>query len=212
MNPLKRAVTLVLLIMTPVFAGDFNGGGHALISVPLGSFADVTKTGVGLGGKILYHFDTKPWLNIRTDIGYLSYESTQKPVIAGGYLVTQTIRSEGFNATIGPQLTYSKELFKAYVGAAAGLYYFQTVISYPEFAYYYGIYAGETRDSNACFGGNAGGGVLFDIGLGPWIDIGVKYDYIRKGAIHKVDNQSVKKDAQAITFMIGVVFFTSGNI
>lgn len=211
MKFLQISLILAVLALSQLFAGNLDGGGHVLISVPLGDFAEVTNTGIGLGGKILYQFDSNPWFTIRTDLGYLSYESTQRPVLMDGYMVTETIRSEGFNIGIGPQATFSKGLFKAYLGATAGFYYYQTVISYPELAYY-GIYASETRDSNSCFGGNIGGGVMFDIGLGPWIDIGVKYSYIKNGAVHTIDEQRIKKNAQDICISIGVVFFSSGEL
>ena len=202
----------LLVIGSQVLAGEMNGGGGVLVSVPMGHFADVSKTGVGLGGKILYQFDNTPWLNIRTDLGYLSYESTQKPVIAGGYVYSQTTRSEGFHIAVGPQVTYGEGAIRAYAAATAGLYLYQTVISYPELAYYYGYVATETRDSNTCLGGTVGGGIMFDIGLGPLIDIGVRYGYIKNGAVEKIEDRKIKSNAQELTISIGVIFFTSGRL
>ncbi|MBN1349334.1 hypothetical protein JXJ21_07990 [candidate division KSB1 bacterium] len=211
-----KSITLSILILAlacaRVFAGELDGGGHVLVSIPLGTFADVTKTGVGLGGKISYQPESKPWFSIRGDLGYLSYESTQRPVLAGGYFVTETIRSEGFHIGIGPQASLTKGAFKAYVGATAGLYYFQTVISYPELAYYYDYYLTDTRDSHGALGGKIGGGIMIDIGLGPWIDIGMNYGYIKNGALHTVNNRRIKKDAQEFSISIGVFFFSPANL
>jgi len=209
-----KTITIILIILvlaiSQSFGGELDGGLHFLVSVPLGDFADISKTGIGLGGKLLYQVESTPWLHIRGDLGYLSYESSQRLIPGYG---TQSVRNEGFQLTIGPQVNSDINPFNVYIGAAFGFYYYQTVISYPDLAYYYGIPASDTKDSNACLGWNVGGGIMFDIGLGPLIDLGVKYSNIYNGAVYRQENKpTVKKNAQDIMITIGVVFSSKDKL
>lgn len=209
MKTIKIILVIMLLAISQSFGGELDGGLHLLVSVPLGDFADVSNTGIGLGGKLIYKVESAPWMSLRGDLGYLSYESTER--FLGLY--SQTIRNEGFQIMIGPQVNFDIGSFKPYIAGLLGFYYYQTVISYPELAYYYGIPASERKESNSCLGWNVGGGVMFDIGLGPLIDIGVRYSNIYGGAVFKQENEpTVKKDAQDITITIGVVFTSKDNL
>jgi hypothetical protein len=59
------------------------------------------------------------------------------------------------------------------------------------------------------WGWTINGGVLIDIGLGPHIDIGVKYQKISRAVEQVVEGERVKSDAEDINVSIGVLFFLS---
>ncbi|MCI0513858.1 hypothetical protein L0128_11650 [candidate division KSB1 bacterium] len=208
---ISMLLLLILLFLWPGTGWSVvsDGGIHLLISVPMDEFAGVAKTGMGIGGKILANFESQPWLAIRGDLGYLSYDSKQRLINMGGYGVYESVRQEGFQLAIGPQLAFSHEPFRFYLSPLIGYQYFQTVISLPDYAYRYGIYAMETKDNYGAFGWSVGGGFMVDIGLGPYIDVGVKYDYLFDGVRKKVDSRTVKEDGYAISITLGVVFVKS---
>ena len=211
---MKKYLSVVLffgLLLTPVvsgIAGPVDAGLHLIISSPQGDMKSVSKTGMGLGGKFLYGFDLMPWFALRGDLGYLSYDSQQRMVNLGGYPIYETVRREGFQLALGPQITYSTDILKFYLSPMVGYSYFQTVISLPELAYYYGYYASETKDSYGCFAYTIGGGFMFDIGLGPWIDLGLKFNHLIDGVRRKEKGRKIVTDGSDITVTLGVVFYS----
>ena len=67
-----------------------------------------------------------------------------------------------------------------------------------------------SRDTTAELGWNLGGGIQYDIGLGPWLDIAVEYHTINNipGPVDPNDEEKrVDIDANDISLKIGVVFF-----
>ncbi|MBN2090990.1 outer membrane beta-barrel protein [candidate division KSB1 bacterium] len=195
----------VIIFLNPLPATALDGGIHLIIASPQDKLAETMKTGMGLGGKFIYTFDMQPWFSIRSDLGYLSYDSKQRIVQVGGYPMYETSRSEGFRLSIGPQLNLNNTATKFYLSPQVGYHYFQTVLSLPELAYY-DIYAVDTKDSYGAFGWAVYGGFMFDIGLGPWIDIGIGYNYLFDGVRQKVDEKTVRSDGTDITVTLGVVF------
>jgi hypothetical protein len=204
-------VTLFLFfqISSPAPAMPTHAGAHLLIASPLGEMKDVAKTGMGLGAKFLGTFEMLPWLAIRGDIGYLSYDSKQNMVNVSGYYMYQTTRQEGFQLALGPQVTLGQNSFRVYAAPLLGYTYFQTVTSVPEMAYY-GYIASDTQNSYGAFTWALSGGVLFDIGLGPLIDIGIKYDHMTNAVRKEINGRQVKSDGADLTIMLGVVFFSKG--
>lgn len=198
-----------LQISTLAMAMPTHAGAHLLIASPLGEMKDVAKTGMGLGAKFLGTFEMLPWLAIRGDIGYLSYDSKQNLVYVYGYYMYQTTRQEGFQLAVGPQVTLGQNSFRVYAAPLVGYTYFQTVTSIPEMAYY-GYIASDTQNSYGAFTWALSGGVLFDIGLGPLIDIGIKYNHLTNAVRKEVDGRQVKSDGADLTVMLGVVFFSKG--
>jgi hypothetical protein len=204
-NLIFGLLILIIIFLNPWPAKALDGGIHLLIATPQDKLAETMKTGMGLGGKFIYTFDMQPWFSIRGDLGYLSYDSKQRIVQLGGYPVYETSRSEGFRLTFGPQLNLNGTSTKFYLSPQVGYHYFQTVLSLPELAYY-DIYAMDTQDSYGAFGWAVYGGFMFDIGLGPWIDIGIGYNYLLDGARKKVDEKTIRSDGSDITVTLGVVF------
>ncbi|MDZ7261307.1 MAG: outer membrane beta-barrel protein [candidate division KSB1 bacterium] len=182
-------------------------GPHIVISFPQAQFANVSGTGGGLGVKVYYTLKSSQFLSFRGDLDYISYVSEFQTAYVSGYATTVNTRYESFQLTLGPQVALETGSFKFYVAPMAGIYNYRTVISIPDYySYYYG-YA-ETTSSTTKLGWNLGGGILFDIGLGPWIDIGLKYHTIRKAISQKVGDTTVRGDAQDFSVNIGVVFFS----
>jgi opacity protein-like surface antigen len=92
------------------------------------------------------------------------------------------------------------------VGALGGFYFFRTNINLDQFNTI-------SSENDAALGWNAGGGLMYDIGLGPWLDVAVEYQTIYNATTEFPDpnnqNQSLKRDitAHEITLKVGVTFF-----
>jgi hypothetical protein len=211
---MKRFLWLVLLVTGPAFAAQpstWSIGPHLLISLPQSEFANITsKVGEGLGGKFMYRVPGAEALNVRADVSYFSYGESRNMT---GNVGLMTTRYESFQLTAGPQFEFSLGRVTPYMAPMAGLYIYRTVVSLPEYAYYTGIPASETTESETKLGWNVNGGLLIDIGLGPQIDIGVKYQRIPGAVENTVDTEDGEEivvsegDAEDIVITIGVVFF-----
>ncbi|RMF58027.1 MAG: hypothetical protein D6743_18200, partial [Calditrichaeota bacterium] len=68
-------------------------------------------------------------------------------------------------------------------------------------------------DSDAALGWNVGGGLQYDFGLGPWLDIAVEYQTISNLTTSIQDpndaSKTIKNDitAREITLKFGLIFF-----
>jgi hypothetical protein len=184
--------------------GNWAVGPHLVLSFPQTEFANVSKTGEGLGGKVLYRFNGAPYFALRFDLAYLSYaERRNDAFYMDAYYLVQT-RNESFQLTIGPQMSGRFGKFTPYCAMMGGIYNYRSVISAQDYYYGYGI--AETTESHTKWGWNANAGLLFDIGLGPFIDLNFKYQTIIGTLSTNVDNKSVK-NPHDISVNIGVVFF-----
>jgi hypothetical protein len=97
-------------------------GPHLVISFPQSDFANLSKTGEGLGGKLLYRFPETPFFSPRFDLVYLSYgEKRKTETYSAGYFLVTT-RNESFQLTIGPQFSYRMGRFTPYIAPMGGLY------------------------------------------------------------------------------------------
>ncbi len=182
-------------------------GPHLVISFPQEEFANVSKTGEGIGGKLLYRLENTPFLNPRLDFTYLSYgEQKKDQTFTAGYFLVQT-RNESFQLTLGPQFSTKIGRFTPYIAPMGGLYIYRTVVSIPDLYYYYGVPAAETTSSLTRFGWNVNAGVMFDVGLGPLIDFSLRYQTINGAVKTKVNDVTIKSDARDFNVSIGVVFF-----
>ena len=213
---MKKITILVFLFSAMIcFAQEEEGywqsnwalGPHLVISFPQSEFANVSKTGEGIGGKLLYRLGNTSFLNPRLDFTYLSYgEQKNSQTFSVGYFLVQT-RNESFQLTVGPQFSTKIGRFTPYLAPMGGLYIYRTVVSIPELAYYYGIPAAETTQSLTRLGWNINAGVMFDVGLGPLIDFSLRYQTINGAVKTKVKDVTIKSDAKDIDISIGVVFF-----
>ena len=179
-------------------------GVHLVLSFPQSDSANVAKTGEGLGGKLLFLFPKMPYIALRGDFGYITFGETRTSFL--GYGMAQT-RKEAFRFSLGPQFQIQKKKFKAYLAPMIGIYNYRTVFSYQDYyGYGYGTGYGfsDTKESYYRYGWNINGGCMVDVGLGPWIDVGIKY-HQRKNPIRKDGGIVVPKGEVSVN--IGVVFF-----
>ena len=83
------------------------------------------------------------------------------------------------------------------------IYNYRSVFSFQDYySYNYG-YA-ETTESNTRYGLSISSGLMINVNLGPWIDVGVKY-HNRSGDIVTDVGKIIPKEE--ISVNIGVVFF-----
>lgn len=213
---MKNTIILVVLFSAVIcfaqeeedyWQSDWALGPHLVVSFPQDEFANVSKTGEGIGGKLLYRLENTPFLNPRLDFTYLSYgEQKNNQTFSAGYFLVQT-RNESFQLTLGPQFSTKIGRFTPYLAPMGGVFIYRTVVSSPDLYYYYGIPAAETTSSLTKLGWNVNAGVMFDIGLGPLIDFSLRYQTINGAVKTKVNDVTITSDARDFNVSIGVVFF-----
>jgi hypothetical protein len=200
---------LLLILSTCVLAqtSPWAAGAHFIISLPQSDFANLSKDGEGIGGKLFYRPGMSRYFALRSDLTYISYGEKRNSMMASmGYFLVQ-VRNESFQLTVGPQFSLPLGRVTAYVAPMGGIYNYRTVASVPELYYYYGYPASETTTSLTRWGWNVNGGLLIDIGIGPHIDISAKYQNIAKAVKTEINGVKMEKDATDICICLGVTFF-----
>jgi hypothetical protein len=84
-----------------------------------------------------------------------------------------------------------------------GLYLFQDVYAVTDA---WGFVYSETKTKTK-WEWNAGGGAMVDIGLGPWIDLEVRYHHVTDMVTTKAGDLTIESDGEDISVHVGVVFF-----
>ncbi|MCR4440010.1 MAG: outer membrane beta-barrel protein [bacterium] len=199
-----RNVLLIILAICFALAGragaQFAVGPRVVVSVPTGSMADELKSGEGIGVKAFYTLPQAQVLALRGDFDYLSYSS--RPV-GDFYYYAGSARQEAFRLTLGPQLAVDIARFRIYGAALGGLYVFQDLYAVTDV---WGFGYSETKTKTK-WEWNAGGGAMVDIGLGPWVDVEVRYHSVTDMVSMRQDNVTTESDGQDISVHVGVVFF-----
>lgn len=209
MKQINRVMLLLLLVsvISSAQTSPWAAGAHFIVSLPQSDFANLSKDGEGIGGKLFYRPGMSRFFALRSDLNYISYGEKRNSMQASmGYFLVQ-VRNESFQLTVGPQLSLPIGRFTVYAAPMAGIYNYRTVASVPELYYYYGYPAAETTTSLTRWGWNVNAGLLIDIGIGPHIDIGAKYQKIAKAVKTEINDIKVEKDATDICICIGVTFF-----
>jgi hypothetical protein len=199
-------VFLILLTSAHVVEAKVTGGGQFQVVLPLGEMKDVTKTGIGLSGIILMPLEQVSWFVPRADLAFVSYDSQQQLVYVGAYPTLASVRQEGFHLSVGPQFTAKLRSIWLYCSPQVGYSYFQTIASIPELAYY-GYYASERQEHYDAFHVAADTGIMFDIGLGPLIDIGFKYRYLSDGVRKETEESVSYSNGSDFTISLGVMWY-----
>ncbi|MBN2412739.1 hypothetical protein JXQ31_13710 [candidate division KSB1 bacterium] len=185
-------------------------GPHMTISFPQSQFANYSKTGEGLGAKILYRLEAVPFITPRFDITYLSF-GEKRTTIPGSYSLYNIIstRHESFQLTVGTQLSQKIGRFTLYAEPMGGLFNFRTIVTIDDdyYYYYYGTPYSETKDSRTKLGWGVNGGLMFDLGLGPHIDLQLNYQTIPNVVKTIVEDKTIYNDAKDFSVSVGVVFF-----
>jgi len=169
-------------------------------------YANVNALGEGLGAKIIYNWGGHDWISPRLDFVYLSFGEKRSSTGGdfGGFIL-QT-RNESFQLTSGLHFARPVGAIRFYLSPMAGVYNFRAVTTVPELYYYYGYPAMDTRDSQWKLGARIQGGFLFDIGLGPLLDIGFTFQRIFDVET-RVDDQVFREDATDFVLTLGVMIF-----
>lgn len=185
-------------------------GPHILIAIPMDDFENVSGIGGGLAVRSNYEFSDV--FSIRGDAAYLSYGRKLESLDFGpniGFLPAETT-SQGYRLALGPQVSFQGRGFLVYLSSQAGSYLFRTSIAVPGTTY------SDSRDNNWALGWSNGLGVQFDVGFGPWLDIGAQYQTIYDLPGQATQNPDDPEgapipgpniDAQELTLEFGVHFF-----
>lgn len=222
---MKTIIIFILISMSSLFSKEYWEsnwaiGPHLVISFPQDDFANVSKTGEGLGAKLLYKLSSTPNLVPRLDFAYISYGEKRGDANYFSYYTTVQTRNEAFQLVIGPQFQRKMGRLMPYVAAMGGLYNYRSVTSVSNAYAYYDPYGGygysDTKFSLTKFGWNVNGGIKIDVNLGPFIDLNIKYQTIRDGIKNEIEGEDGEKqtfigDAKDFTFTLGVVFFLGDN-
>jgi len=179
-------------------------GPHLLIAFPQSDFANVSNVGGGLGVNVTHPLWGLSWLGLRGDFGYISFGSDQRGADLGGFFVLVQSRNESFRLSVGPQLMVKKKRFQVYGNTNVGVFNYRTVLTIPS---YYTYPLTQTTDSLTRLGWGVGGGVMYSLGFGPWLDAGLQYLTIRNAVSSKINGTEIRSDANEFNLTLGVVFF-----
>lgn len=204
-------ITLFLMLTTTIsLAQDWNWqvGPNLSFAFRNKDYANVNALGEGLGAKIIYNWQWRSWISPRLDFVYLSFGEKRSTTTGGGAsgLIIQT-RNESFQLTTGLHFAKPDGAVRYYLSPMAGVYNFRAVTTLPELYYYYGYPSMDTHDIQWKMGARVQGGFLFDIGLGPLIDIGFTYQRIFNVET-KIDDTVLHHDADDFMVTIGVMIFS----
>jgi opacity protein-like surface antigen len=207
---MKRIIVFAAIVLGAIAPNgaraQWSVGPHILVSFPKSDFANVSETGGGFGIKVARKMRSLGGVGLRGDFAFLSYGRDLTTVNFGGIPILAEVRHDAFRLTFGPQFVFGTRSLKAHVGALGGFYFFRTNINLDQFNTI-------SSENDAALGWNAGGGLMYDIGLGPWLDVAVEYQTIYNATTEFPDpnnqNQSLKRDitAHEITLKVGVTFF-----
>jgi len=205
-------VTISLLMVSTLLAQDNNEpwqiGPHAAIAFPTNDHIYGSTAGEGLGAKVIYNFPDIDYISPRIDILYLSYGEKRSSATDGTspYPLLIKTRHESFQLTLGAQIGKSKGSIRPYVSPMGGIFNYRSVVTLPELYYYYGYPAMDTRQNQWALGVRGQAGVLFDIGLGPLIDISMTYQHIFDVEIESGD-ETFNRDAADLMINLGVMLY-----
>jgi len=191
-----------------IVLSQWEVGPHLVISVPRSDFANVSAVVGGFGVKGIYNLAGP--LGLRGDFAFISHGRELGTVqdSRGQNFIAET-RNESFRLTAGPQFSTKGRKLRLYGGAQAGFFFFRTNINVTTT---FQIFQDSSTDAG--LGWNAGGGIQYDMGLGPWIDIAFEYQTIynlttETEVIENGETVTLKQDftANEYTIKAGIIFF-----
>lgn len=197
------SIAIVAFLGLPGLAqAQWSVGPHVIISVPNSDFANVSGVGGGFGVKGVRQMGGV--FAVRGDFAFISHGRELASLNFGGFITPAEIKNESYRMTLGPELSTGGRHLRVHAEVAGGFYIFRTSLT-DSF--------GRQFDSNTdgAWGWNAGAGVQYDIGLGPWLDVSLEYQSIYNITTELEDDQgqTAKQDIDANEFTIkaGVIFF-----
>ncbi len=204
------AAILALVNFPTTSQAQWSVGPHIIVSIPQRDFANVSDAGGGFGIKGIYRFLSLHGLGLRADFAFISYGSEFRSVKIGGFTEPARTENQSYRLTFGPDFSFGTGSFKIQLYGMGGFYFYQTNVI---FTSGFSVFS-DSRDNIAELGWGFGGGIQYDIGLGPWLDLAVEYNTINNipgPPDENNEDQRVDIDAKDITLKIGVVFFIGGS-
>lgn len=201
---LITAVVILGFALSPnLLQAQWAVGPHIVISVPNSDFANVSGTGGGFGIKVIRNLSALGPIGLRGDFAFINYGRTFEGVPNQPGLVAQVSKG-AFRLTFGPDVTFGTRSLKFHVGALGGFYFFKTDVNIQQG----GFFLQDTRDNEVALGWNLGGGFQYDIGLGPLLDVDLRYQTIFDVSTPGTDlTPKSRITAREITLKVGVIFF-----
>ncbi|MFQ5603914.1 MAG: hypothetical protein ACE5HS_11660 [bacterium] len=204
--------TLLLFFSPNLSKAQWSIGPHVVISFPTSDFANVSSTGGGFGVKVIRKMPSLGGLELRGDFAFLSY-GRDIDIISDqfGRDFPADITHESFRLTVGPNYSFGSRNFRVHFGGLGGFYYYRTNVN---ISTNFGFFQ-DSRENDFALGWNIGGGFQYDIGLGPWLDVALRYQTIY-GVSQEIDARNdlgeevkISRDitANEFTLKIGIIFF-----
>ncbi len=219
---MKKYLLFSIAIMAVTFGANISQvqaqwafSPQVIVSIPTSDFANVRETGGGFGLKVVRQTEALGrGLGLRGDFGFLTFGKRTNLFFDPffGTIPVET-RNESFRLTVGPEYRFGGRKLKLYLGANGGAYFYRTTINTIGFSLTGSDVASNSLDSKWALGWNVGGGFQYDIGLGPWIDVGVAYQTIHnvpqalRDGEAELDEQVPDITAHEFTIKFGVVIF-----
>jgi hypothetical protein len=197
-------------------------GIHLMVAQPLGEFDDYIDWGGGIGGELLYAFDSQGAIGLRANLGIMIYGHETKRVplseTLGRIRVDVSTSNNIFVFGVGPQVMLPSGTVRPYLNGTAGLSYFFTRSSV-EGSADLEPFASSTNFDDATFAWAAGGGLYIPLRKGRKnplsLDIGAQYHangearYLREGSIQEdgtgnVFIDPIRSQTNLITYRLGI--------
>ncbi|MDZ7316172.1 MAG: hypothetical protein ONB24_08620 [candidate division KSB1 bacterium] len=208
---MKKMLIIGLITLTvKAYAGEWRWqiGPNLTFAFPDRKFANVTEVGEGMGAKFTYNLKRHPWINPRFDVVYLSYGEKRSAVGFGnGYGFLIQTRNESFQVSAGLHIAKPNGQIRYYFSPMAGLFNYRAVTTLPELYYYYGFPYMDTHDSQTIWAARMQIGALFDIGLGPLIDLALGYQHMFNVRT-RVGEETKIGDAHDLMVTVGLMIFS----
>jgi len=202
-----------------------SGGAGVQVTVPRGPFADNVGTGFGVGGHLVWRLDPASLLNLRTELGLLTYGQSRRrvPMANTGGLIQLDLRTSNNIATVvtGPQLIGPVGPFTPYVAALGGFSLFWTESSIEGSQNVNAAFATTTNQQDAVLAYGGSGGFYWRLKEGRHpvrLDVNVRYlrhddvQYLTDARVEQAfranrDPVPVRGRADMVTVSLG---FTAG--
>jgi len=181
---------------------------HIVVALPKEKFANINQTGGGLGLGVERQITgrRKNGFTLKGDLTFINFGKKRQLGLTNYGTDLIKFSDNAMRLIIGPQYRFGSKALKLYFGAAGGAHYFLTNITSSN-----GASLGSQNEEWS-LGWNLGGGILYDIGMGPFIDVSFEYQTIYGVGGNKVNEvgeviSTPEVTANEYTIKVGVIFF-----
>lgn len=203
-------------------SGRLVGGAALQVTNPRGAFGENVGTGFGVGGHLVWRLDPSAILNLRTELGILTYGTTNRriPMANTGGLIQLRLRTSNNIASVvaGPQLIGAVGRFTPYFAALGGFSVFWTESTVEGSQNVNTPFASTTNSADAVFAYGGSGGAYWRIVQGSRpvrLDVNVRYlrhddvryltdERVTAGFRANTEPVPVRGRADMVTYSLGV--------